>query len=82
MNRSGKDDAVTKMKLRIAKALGKHWGHISTIDIVGLWDNFGQRYVDWGRDAALWLGRKRGRYTPPWRKRLAKRLDVPNVALV
>ena len=27
------------------------------------WDEFSQRYGDWGRDAALWLGRRRGRYT-------------------
>jgi REP element-mobilizing transposase RayT len=27
------------------------------------WSEFGGRYGDWGRDAALWLGRKRGRYT-------------------
>ena len=26
------------------------------------WDAFSQRYGDWGRDAALWLGRRRGRY--------------------
>jgi hypothetical protein len=26
------------------------------------WAQFSQRYGDWGRDAALWLGRKRGRY--------------------
>ncbi|HEV2391996.1 MAG TPA: hypothetical protein VG146_06495 [Verrucomicrobiae bacterium] len=24
------------------------------------WDQFAQRHGDWGRDAALWLGRKRG----------------------
>ena len=27
------------------------------------WGDFSQRYGDWGRDAALWLGRRRGRYT-------------------
>jgi putative transposase len=27
------------------------------------WEDFNQRYGDWGRDAALWLGRRRGRYT-------------------
>lgn len=27
------------------------------------WDEFSQRHGDWGRDAALWLGRKRGRYS-------------------
>jgi hypothetical protein len=27
------------------------------------WDDFSQRHGDWGRDAALWLGRRRGRYT-------------------
>jgi putative transposase len=27
------------------------------------WGEFSQRYGDWGRDAALWLGRRRGRYT-------------------
>ena len=27
------------------------------------WDVFSKQYGDWGRDAALWLGRKRGRYT-------------------
>ena len=26
------------------------------------WADFSQRYGDWGRDAALWLGRRRGRY--------------------
>jgi len=26
------------------------------------WAEFSQRHGDWGRDAALWLGRKRGRY--------------------
>ena len=26
------------------------------------WAQFSQRYGDWGRDAALWLGRRRGRY--------------------
>ena len=25
------------------------------------WEEFGERYGDWGRDAALWLGRRRGR---------------------
>ncbi|HXJ76745.1 MAG TPA: transposase [Candidatus Dormibacteraeota bacterium] len=27
------------------------------------WAEFSGRHGDWGRDAALWLGRKRGRYT-------------------
>jgi REP element-mobilizing transposase RayT len=27
------------------------------------WGEFSQRHGDWGRDAALWLGRKRGRYS-------------------
>jgi REP element-mobilizing transposase RayT len=27
------------------------------------WDDFSLRYGDWGRDAALWLGRRRGRFT-------------------
>ena len=27
------------------------------------WSEFSGRHGDWGRDAALWLGRKRGRYT-------------------
>lgn len=27
------------------------------------WEQFSQRHGDWSRDAALWLGRKRGRYT-------------------
>jgi hypothetical protein len=27
------------------------------------WKDFSQRHGDWGRDAALWLGRKHGRYT-------------------
>jgi REP element-mobilizing transposase RayT len=27
------------------------------------WDDFSNRHGDWGRDAALWLGRRRGRYT-------------------
>ena len=27
------------------------------------WEEFSQRYGDWGRDAALWLGRKRGGYS-------------------
>ena len=26
------------------------------------WEQFGQQHGDWGRDAALWLGRKRGGY--------------------
>ena len=26
------------------------------------WTQFSQRHGDWGRDAALWLGRRRGRY--------------------
>ena len=26
------------------------------------WSQFSQRHGDWGRDAALWLGRRRGRY--------------------
>ena len=27
------------------------------------WEAFSPRHGDWGRDAALWLGRRRGRYT-------------------
>src|SRR5437016_14181099 len=27
------------------------------------WEEFSGRHGDWGRDAALWLGRRRGRYS-------------------
>jgi hypothetical protein len=43
------------------------------------WDVFSQRYGDWGRDAALWLGRKRGRYTLSELGRLAGGLDYAAV---
>ena len=51
-------------------ALGKLAGRISWQRIVWAleqakgesWGQFAQRHGDWGRDAALWLGRKRGRY--------------------
>ena len=43
------------------------------------WDVFNQRYGDWGRDAALWLGRKRGRYTLSELGQLAGGLDYAAV---
>jgi hypothetical protein len=43
------------------------------------WDTFSQRYADWGRDAALWLGRKRGRYTLSELGQLAGGMDYAAV---
>jgi hypothetical protein len=44
------------------------------------WDVFNHRYGDWGRDAALWLGRKRGRYTLSELGQLAGGLDYAAVS--
>ena len=43
------------------------------------WADFSLRYGDWGRDAALWLGRKRGRYTLGQLGELAGGLDYAAV---
>ncbi|HLH56844.1 MAG TPA: hypothetical protein VKY92_24875, partial [Verrucomicrobiae bacterium] len=43
------------------------------------WEDFSQRYGDWGRDAALWLGRQRGRYTLGELGQLAGGLDYAAV---
>ena len=43
------------------------------------WAQFSQAHGDWGRDAALWLGRKRGRYTLPELGQLAGGLDYSAV---
>jgi hypothetical protein len=60
---------------------------LSWADIVGAlelakrekWDVFSRRYGDWGRDAALWLGRKRGRYTLRELGQLASGMDYAAV---
>jgi hypothetical protein len=44
------------------------------------WDEFSQRYGDWGRDAALWLGRRRGRYTLGELGHLASGMDYATVS--
>jgi hypothetical protein len=43
------------------------------------WAQFCQAHGDWGRDAALWLGRKRGRYTLPELGQLAGGMDYSAV---
>ncbi|HEV2214226.1 MAG TPA: transposase [Terracidiphilus sp.] len=43
------------------------------------WDQFNGRHGDWGRDAALWLGRKRGRYTLSELGQLAGAMDYAAV---
>jgi putative transposase len=43
------------------------------------WAQFSQRHGDWGRDAALWLARKRGRYRLSDLGRLAGGLDYAAV---
>jgi len=43
------------------------------------WEIFSQRYGDWGRDAALWLGRQRGRYTLSELGQLAGGMDYAAV---
>ena len=44
------------------------------------WAMFCQRYGDWGRDAALWLGRRRGRLTLAQLGELAGGVDYAAVA--
>jgi hypothetical protein len=44
------------------------------------WKDLCQRYGDWGRDAALWLGRKRGRLTLRQLGELAGGVDYAAVA--
>jgi len=43
------------------------------------WAQFSQRYGDWGRDAALWLGRRRGRYRLAGLGQLAGGMDYAAV---
>jgi putative transposase len=43
------------------------------------WEDFSQRHGDWGRDAALWLGRRRGRYTLTELGQLAGGIDYAAV---
>ncbi len=43
------------------------------------WAQFSVRHGDWGRDAALWLGRKRGRYSLSQRGQLAGGMDYAAV---
>jgi REP element-mobilizing transposase RayT len=43
------------------------------------WEEFCSRYGDWGRDAALWLGRKHGRLTLAQLGRLAGGMDYAAV---
>jgi hypothetical protein len=43
------------------------------------WEDFSQRHGDWGRDVALWLGRRRGRYTLSQLGQLAGGLDYAAV---
>ena len=43
------------------------------------WSQFRQRHGDWGRDAALWLGRKHGRYKLSELGELAGGLDYAAV---
>lgn len=43
------------------------------------WSEFSGRHGDWGRDAALWLGRKRGRYTLGELGKLAGGMDYAAV---
>jgi hypothetical protein len=43
------------------------------------WTEFSARHGDWGRDAALWLGRKRGRYTLSQLGQLAGGMDYAAV---
>jgi hypothetical protein len=43
------------------------------------WEDFSQRHGDWGRDAALWLGRRQGRYTLSQLGQLAGGLDYAAV---
>ena len=44
------------------------------------WDQFAQRYCDWGRDAALWLGRRAGRMRLAELGRLVGNLDYAVVS--
>lgn len=68
-------------------ALRKLEGRLNWTDIVWAleqvkgqkWEDFSQRHGDWGRDAALWLGRRRGRYTLSELGRLAGGLDYAAV---
>ena len=56
--------------LREQPALKRLAGRVTWAQIVAAlerakgesWEQFSQRHGDWGRDAALWLGRRRGRY--------------------
>ena len=68
-------------------ALRKLQPHLKWSDIVGAleqakgqsWEQFSQRHGDWGRDAALWLGRQRGGYTLAELGRLAGGMDYAAV---
>ena len=44
------------------------------------WDNFANRHGDWGRDAALWLGRRAGRLSLLELGKLAGGLDYAVVS--
>ena len=44
------------------------------------WDEFCQRHGDWGRDAALWLGRRRARLTLAQLGELAGGVDYAAVS--
>ncbi len=44
------------------------------------WAQFSQTHGDWGRQASLWLGRKRGRYTLPELGHLAGGIAYTTVA--
>jgi hypothetical protein len=44
------------------------------------WESFANRHGNWGRDAALWLGRRAGRLPPRELGRLAGGLDYAVVS--
>ena len=61
MRANGREQpALRKLQPRLSWA-----GIVSTLEKVKgeAWAEFSGRHGDWGRDAALWFGRKRGRYT-------------------
>jgi hypothetical protein len=68
--------AVRKLEQRL------QWGDIvlALEQVKGeKWEKFSQRHGDWGRDAALWLGRRRGRYRLSELGQLAGGLDYAAV---
>ena len=79
--------ARTRANAREQPALRKLGQRLRWDDIVaavekakGLtWAEFSPRHGDWGRDAALWLGRKRARYTLGELGRLAGGMDYAAV---